>query len=291
MDVGKKVVAFCVLPSVGDVSDFTFRDMKLLGELSLDPTAGFKYAIRFDGDDGKIVRKAHVDNIISTAPVGRFSAHILGDHTDQLTVKNCKVYGGLNHSQIGVADSTNFQFIGNQGFGNEDGEDGDAFIQVEDSPSANGIIKGNIGDHDIWVDDSTIVTIGHNHARRLRFTVNERSNSSIECHGGNYSRISVASIGTVTPGAFRSSVYFNGVTLLPHLSSEDYGIHAAGSYAGELAFDNLRFGSNGTVANVSMSRNADAHYYFRGGKIGGTKTISGTGGTLSVSDVRGWTYP
>lgn len=275
VDSGTKVAAFGIVPATATVSGFTFADMVF---------EDCFYAVRPAGQSGILVKDVVVDNVHSTAPGGGVPAgHIVGTFVDGFTVTNCKTYLGTNSSQIGCADSTNIIIANNRCFGNEDLDTADAAIQIEDSLNANAVIVGNVCDHDIWVDDSTHVTIGPNIAKWLRFTINERDNTNINCTGGVYNRINAQSIGT--PGAYRTSANFMNITLDPAANSEAYAINASGSYVGEMKFRGVQVTSNGTTANVNITRNASATYRFRDCDFnGGIVTVGGSGGTVTFRD-------
>lgn len=275
VDGGTKTTAFGVVPASATVAGFAFTDMVF---------ENCFYAVRLDGQSGILVTDAVIHNIRSTAPGGGEAAsHILGDFTQRVTVSQCIVRYGTNSSQIGFADSTELTITGNICREVEDLDPSDASIQIEDSDLARAIISGNICDHDIWIDDSTDISIGPNIARRLRFTVTERSNTKIACVGGRYGRIQVTEYGT--PGAFRTSARFSCMVLDPGGYTEDYGIFASGTYVADLRFSDIEMTSNGVLANVLCSREASAAYRFRGCDFnGGTVTFSSSGGTVSLRD-------
>lgn len=277
-DGGTKAKAFSIVPKTADIKDSRFRDIRF---------NGFHYSVRVDGQPGFIARNVRITDCDSIAPVGLASSHFLGEHIDGYYVTGCYTFGGFNSSQIGGADAKNVQIIGNRCFGNEglDPGNADASIQIEDSPGCNAIIMGNICDHDIWVDDSTKVTIGPNIARRLRFTVTERNNTSINCSGGIYNRITIDSFST--PGAFRTHATFGDIQLT--CTDEDYGIYADGNYVGRVVFDRIQYSSNAAVANVHLTKASGASYRFTNSQfLTGAKNVYGSGGTLVVSDCENW---
>lgn len=275
VDSGTKVAAFGVVPATATVSGFAFTDMVI---------DDCFYAVRLDGQSGILIKDAVIHNIRSTAPGGGLAAgHIFGDFCDNVTVSQCIARLGTNSSQIGFADSANISIVGNHCLENEDLDSADCSIEIEDSPNANAVIVGNVCDHDIWVDDSTHVTIGPNIASWLRFTITDRDNTNINCAGGVYHRINAQGIGT--PGAFRTSANFANVTLDPAGNTEAYAINASGTYVGEMKFRGVQVTSNGSTANLNITRNASAIYRFRDCDFnGGTVTISDSGGTVSLRD-------
>lgn len=278
VDGGTKAKAFSVVPKTESIKDFKFFDMVF---------SGFHYSVRIVGQSDKLVKDVRIRDCESTAPGGQPASHFFGQYVDGYHVTGCTTYLGTNSSQIGAADAKNVQIIGNRCFGNEglDLGNADAAIQIEDCPGCNAVISSNICDHDIWVDDSTKVTIGPNIARRLRFTVTERNNTSINCSGGIYNRITIDSFST--PGAFRTHATFGDIQLT--CTDEDYGIYADGNYVGRVVFDRIQYSSNAAVANVHLTKASGASYRFTNSQfLTGAKNVYGSGGTLVVSDCENW---
>ncbi len=268
-------VAFIRVATVSAaLSNFLFTDLTM---------NSFFYGIRLDGTSSYGISDFRIASCVHNGPNGQANAGFSGDYCSRGVVTNSLVRYSNNAAAIGFRESSHITISNNTTRDNADLASSDADIQIENSPDANVSITGNVCTHDIWCDDSSFVTISGNVCRRIRMTVLADNNNKVSITGNTTGRLTMDAIGV--PGAYRNSAVVMGNVFDPAQFSDDYGLFCSGTYVDTLLFQGNLFASNGAVANVSITRNASANYYFYGNDFnGGTITVSSTGGVVMTRD-------
>lgn len=227
---------------------------------------------------------------MGVAPVDQASGTTLFYATDGGLVDGNDFQYALNSSAIGVAEGSKSIIITNNRVRGvtDTAAIVDAGIQLEDCPNSNILIQGNITDHDIWVDDTSHVTVGPNIARRYRITASDKAGDmpAIRVTGGKVGGIIIQKYGSSNLGQ-RISVDIDGVTLDPagkllFGTQIEAAFHAEGPVVGRVTASRIRTISSAGATAVRLSRDAGARYDFLDNDFGTQPhVISGTGGILN----------
>jgi hypothetical protein len=138
----------------------------------------FFYSLFATGDEGATTRARNVTvrGCKSVAPVGQSASHFACTYIDGVTYADNEVEGGQNAAAYGVVGCRRVSVTGNREVGVVDtGQIVEAAIQIEGISGIGQdsfcVVSGNACAHDIWVSDSTDVSVTGNTCRRLRLSV------------------------------------------------------------------------------------------------------------------------
>lgn len=138
----------------------------------------FFYSLFATGDEGATTRARNVTvrGCKSVAPVGQNASHFACTYIDGVTYADNEVEGGQNSAAYGVVGCRRVSVTGNREVGVVDTDQiVEAAIQIEGISGIGQdsfcVISGNACAHDIWVSDSTDVSVTGNTCRRLRLSV------------------------------------------------------------------------------------------------------------------------
>lgn len=280
-EADSRVSAFRITPSANR-ENFTFADMV---------TNGMFYAVNGGDTSTFTLTDVRINNFRSIGPstAGDFAGHFLFNDTNHVQITNCHTRYGENASCYGFADRcSHITVTGCTARDNQNTQPSDASLQIENSPNANAVIEGNEFDHDIWVDDSSNVTIGPNKARRIRLTVQNADVDNIVVTGGQYQALNFDDFSTPDPGVTINNAKLQGMQLDPVSGSYESGIFMTGAVIEKVTMKDIEFISNGSTANLSLVRNALNDLRFDNIDFnGGAFSVSGSGGTINAEGCTG----
>lgn len=235
------------------------------------------------------IEDVKVTNALGTAAAGQNAGGTMFYGVDGFTVSGNSFRNAMNSSVIGIAaGSRNGSVTDNRVRGVRDtAAIVEAGIQVEDCPNANIVISGNVTDHDVWIDDSSNVTIGANDVRRYRFTASGTTGdlTSLRLTGGKAGQLNVAAYGP--QAGQRIYLDVDALTLDPagkalFGSPLESSIYAEGGVVGRLSVSRLRTISSASATAVRLSRDAGARFDFLDSDFGSRPhAITGVAGVLN----------
>lgn len=210
------------------------------------------------------VRNIKILNCKSTAPAGENAGHFICINSDEILYQGNSVTNGMNSSAYGLIQCTRFSIVNNFEKGVSDTiNDVEAAIQVEDSPDSNGVVSGNVCQHDIWVSGSQNVIVSGNVCRELRVSVGNPQDpgvNRVKFIGNNAGIIYCSRYGTPTSDILLTETEFVNNTINPAGFTKngqplDYAVYIDGDkYVGRIILTGNRVISDAKSACVSMNR-------------------------------------
>jgi hypothetical protein len=254
----------------------------------------FFYALFATGDEGATTRARNITvrDCRSLAPAGQNASHFACTYVDGVTYADNQVEGGRNAGAYGIVGCRRVSVTGNRESGVVDTDQiVEAGIQIEGISGIGGdsfcVVSGNSCEHDIWVSDSTDVTVSGNTCRRLRLSVgNPGSPGSrdVQFVGNRAAAILVQQYGPNT--AIKISGDFIGNILDPSGVSV-FGTPIAAAVSVDMArITFVRIISTNVVTSAatnacSIARGSDARLYLFDNEFGTQPhSISGVGGYI-----------
>lgn len=257
-----------------DATDYA--DLKIL----FNRFEGFFYATAFLAKDyslvidpnARVIKDTKIIGCSSIAPSGLNAGHFQHIGVTNSETSHCSTYGGQG--------ATSYNFINQNGYvrviGNYDENNLYGSCELENSKVSNSVISGNTFGNDLWVDDTSNVSItGNVTIGTLRVTSETTDVYNVNISGNVAKRIRVEQFGASPTGlVFDSNITGNTAT----------GADAGGTdmflgalTTGEVSSNNC----NGPSTHIGVTRRANTDLVVRNNKgKAGTLLIGGTGGAI-----------
>lgn len=277
--------AFQVL-AYEDAADY--EDIKIL----FNRFEGFFYSTDFraieysaapSDPSNRVVKDTLVMGCTSVAPArtpGVTSGHY--QHTGITNAKciACSSYGG--GGAVAFTGATSYNFINGNGSlviqGNYDHDNTYGSMEIENNNVTHAVVSGNIFNKQIWVDDSSNVSItGNAVSDRILITCQGNDTDNITISGNSCSRISVTKFGT-SPTGRHKGVHIAGNTTYGEAGSFD--ILADSSVDRITIESNSLNGPDSSAIALSRSANCDLMVRNNRSKVSRTLLLAGTGGRI-----------
>lgn len=244
---------------------------------------GFFYSTDFRGREyaatptdpaNRVLKNTLIMGCTSIAPSARPAGHF--QHTGVTNAKcvGCSTYGGIN--------ATSYNFINGNGYiivqGCYDQDNSYGSMEIENNQLTHAVISGNVFGRQIWVDDSSNISItGNTVSDRILITAQSNDTDNITISGNTCSRISVTEFGEAPTGRHKS-IHIVGNTTYGEDGSHD--IFADSSVDCITIESNSLNGANGNA--VSVSRSATCSHVVRNNRSRTARTfyIGGSGGRV-----------
>lgn len=246
---------------------------------------GFFYSVNFRArgydmpDTDPLIRSVKNTLIMGCTSVqpddGKNRGHFQHTGITDCRVIGCAAYGGKN--------ATSYNFINGNGYmsvtGCYDYNNSYGSLEMENNKFSLGSVTGNSFGEELWIDDTSNISITGNSVRS-RIFVSAQSNdaSNINISGNVAGNITLSKFGENPTGAIRN-INIDGNTLIGRSLTNTHGIFC------DSAVKSVSI-TNNTIANVftnsvSIARATDADtYVVKNNKGFGNLLTSGTGGRL-----------
>ena len=222
--------------------------------------------------DARAIKNTKIIGCTSIAPSGLNAGHFQHIGVTNSEVSHCSTYGGQG--------AASYNFINQNGYvriiGNYDENNLYGSCELENSAVSNSVISGNTFGNDLWVDDTSNVTVSGNAvAGVLKITTETADVYNLTVSANTAKRIRVEQFGGAPVGfTYDSSVVGNTVT----------GANPGGNdmFLGALVTGDVSSNRcNGPSTHIGVVRHAGTNLTVRNntGK-GGALLISGAGGTI-----------
>lgn len=257
-----------------DAADY--EDLKIL----FNRFEGFFYATAFLAKDhslvidpnARVIKDTKIIGCSSIAPSGLNAGHFQHIGVTNSETSHCSTYGGQG--------ATSYNFINQNGYvriiGNYDENNLYGSCELENSKVSNSVISGNTFGNNLWVDDTSNVSItGNVTIGTLRVTSQTTDVYNVNISGNVAKRIRVEQFGASPTGlVFDSNITGNTAT------GADVGgtdMFLGALTTGEVSSNNC----NGPSTHIGVTRRANTDLVVRNNKgKDGTLLIGGTGGAI-----------
>lgn len=257
-----------------DVADY--EDFKIL----FNRFEGFFYTTAFLARDysividpaARVVKDTKIIGCTSVAPFGLNAGHFQHIGVTNSEVSHCSTYGGQG--------ATSYNFINQNGYvriiGNYDENNLYGSCELENSKVSNSAISGNTFGNDLWVDDTSNVTIsGNTTAGVLRVTAETVDVYNLTISANTAKQIRIEQFGGAPVGFVYDSILTGNAATGADAGGTDIFLGAL--LTGEASSNRC----NGPTTHIGAVRHPNSNLLIRNnsGK-GGALLISGSGGTL-----------
>lgn len=241
---------------------------------------GFFYSTAFIARDYSLVNDPNARTLKNTkiigctskAPSGVDAGHFQHIGVTNAETSHCSTYGGQN--------ATSYNFINQNGYvrviGNYDQNNSYGSCELENSTVSNSVIGDNTFGSDLWVDDTSNVTVsGNNVAAMIRITSETADVRNLNVSSNTAKRIRVEQFGASPVGLVYDTLIASNTLTGADAGGTDLFLGAL--VTGEVA-SNI---CSGPSTHIGVTRRAATNLTIRNNKgKGGTLLIGGTGGRV-----------
>lgn len=235
---------------------------------------GREYEATPSDPTNRVVKNTLVMGCTSIAPSAVPAGHF--QHTGVTNAKciGCSTYGGIN--------ATSYNFINGNGYiivqGCYDQNNTYGSLEIENNQVTQGIVSGNVFGKQLWIDDSSNITItGNAVSDRILVTAQSNDTDNITISGNSCSRISITKFGA-SPTGRHKSVHIAANTIYGETGSND--VFTDGS-VDRVTIENNSMNGDANSA-IAMVRSANCNHLARNNRSRTARplTISGSGGRV-----------
>jgi hypothetical protein len=232
---------------------------------------GRGYSAAPDDPANRVLQNTFLINCTSTAPLGLNAGHFQHTGVTNAVIIGCSTYNGQN--------ATSYNFINGNGYivvsNCYDENNSYGSLEIENNDLCYATVSGNIFKEDLWIDDSSRVSITGNICKTLRVTCETNDVNDVTMVGNVCERIRVEQFGGSPVGLAYNIKIAENSTTGDSAFTQDCFLGAV--VTGDISNNNF----NGTLGNsIALVRRADQDITIKNNKGVTPMFQSSSGGRL-----------